>query len=146
MLIQSKPMIKMKEPNEEWRYPFFVTAEHKIFDKFILACVIINSIILAISWYEQPARFDEVTETINYVFAVVFFLEAAIKIIAYGARYFKDGWNNFDLLIVLITLISIILGLHTSVTVGPSVTVIRAFRIGRVFKLFRKNKSLKIIF
>ena len=69
-----------------------------------------------------------------------------IKLIAYGTRYFKDGWNNFDVIIVLLTIISITIALTTKYDVGPNTTIIRSFRIGRVFKLFRKNKSLKLIF
>lgn len=69
-----------------------------------------------------------------------------IKIIGYGLRYFKDGWNNFDVVIVILTLISIILAVKTQVKLGPNTTIVRSFRIGRVFKLFRRNKSLKIIF
>ena len=89
---------------------------------------------------------DNVTETINYIFAFVFIAEVLIKIIAYGTRYFKDDWNNFDVLIALITIISMILASTTSVKLGPNTTIVRSFRIGRVFKLFRRNKSLKIIF
>ena len=66
--------------------------------------------------------------------------------IAYGRRFFKDGWNNFDLMIQIITLISIILSITTSYQLGTQTTIIRSFRIGRIFKLFRRNKSLKAIF
>lgn len=47
---------------------------------------------------------------------------------------------------MVLNLISIILTLETAVSIGPSTTIIRAFRIGRIFKLFRKTKSLKDIF
>lgn len=77
----------------------------------------------------------------------MFAFEVVIKIIAYGLRYFKDGWNAFDVGIVFITLLSMILAAKTNVkSLGPSTTVIRSFKISRVFKLFRRNKSLKLIF
>lgn len=43
------------------------------------------------------------------MFAAIFGLEAVVKIIGYGVRYFKDGWNIFDLLIIILTFIGIIL-------------------------------------
>eukprot|EP00347_Sterkiella_histriomuscorum_P008485 403344914 len=146
MLIQSKPMIRMKKPNQDWRGPFFQLATNSHFDKFILICILINTVILAVKWYGQHQALDNVTETINYVFAFVFIAEVVIKIIAFGVRYFKDDWNNFDVLIAVITIISMILASKTSVQLGPNTTIVRSFRIGRVFKLFRRNKSLKIIF
>jgi len=72
--------------------------------------------------------------------------EVVAKFVAYGKRYFKDGWNNFDIVIVLMTLISIILSATTTYSLGPQTTLVRSFRIGRILKLFRRNKSLMSIF
>jgi uncharacterized protein YebE (UPF0316 family) len=47
-------------------------------------------------------------ECINYVFVGIFILEAAIKLIAYGYRYFKESWNVFDFVILMISIIFII--------------------------------------
>jgi hypothetical protein len=43
----------------------------------------------------------------NSVFVVIFTGEFAIKIIGFGVRYFKDSWNVFDMIIVVLTLVSI---------------------------------------
>ena len=59
-------------------------------------------------------------------------------------RYFKDKWNIFDLVIVLLTIISIIYGLGTANNqIGPSTTVIRSFRIARILFIFKGNRALK---
>jgi hypothetical protein len=44
------------------------------------------------------------------VFAGIFTIEAFIKLIAYGKKYFEDGWNNFDLFIVIGGLSGILIG------------------------------------
>jgi Ion transport protein len=44
------------------------------------------------------------------VFVGIFTGEFVIKVIGYGERYFKDGWNIFDMIIVILTLLSIIYG------------------------------------
>ena len=59
------------------------------------------------------------TERINYVFAAVFLMEALIKLIGYGRRYFKDQWNIFDLIIVILTLVGIILNSTVNTAFGP---------------------------
>lgn len=43
----------------------------------------------------------------NSVFVVIFTGEFMIKIIGFGRRYFKDSWNIFDMIIVILTLVSI---------------------------------------
>jgi hypothetical protein len=53
---------------------------------------------------------DISTDMLNNFFALVFFLEAIFKLIAYGCKnYFKDGWNQFDFSIVAGTVIGFIL-------------------------------------
>jgi hypothetical protein len=45
----------------------------------------------------------------NYGFAAIFTIEFLIKYTGFGNRYFRDTWNIFDTVIVVITLLSIIL-------------------------------------
>jgi hypothetical protein len=43
---------------------------------------------------------EDVVSNLNLFFSIVFILEAIIKLIAYGKRYFKDSMNIFDFFIV----------------------------------------------
>jgi hypothetical protein len=52
------------------------------------------------------------------MFIVVFTLEAAMKLVAFGpGLYFKEGWNRFDFVVVVVSL----LGLFVSAGVGVNV-------------------------
>ncbi len=82
---------------------------------------------------------------INYSFAGLFTLEALFKIIAYGPSYFRDNWNKFDFLVVSLTLIGVILDLSTSIQFGGKITLMRACRCIRVFRLINRARVLKII-
>ena len=44
------------------------------------------------------------------------------------------------------TLISILIAQVTNLDIGTQATLVRAFRIGRIFRLIRRAKSLKMIF
>lgn len=72
------------------------------------------------------------------MFALIFILEALIKIIGFGKRYFMDNWNLFDFFVFLGSAIGMSLTYFTSVQGGSSTTIIRSLRIARMFKLFRK--------
>jgi hypothetical protein len=82
-------------------------------------------------------------DIINYICLFIFVAEALIKLTALGLQYFYDGWNIFDFIIVIGSLVFI----HpTFKSQKNTVTLIRAFRVGRVFKLFSKLKKLQSIF
>lgn len=73
-------------------------------------------------------------------------MEAILKIYALRNKYFLDGWNVFDFIIVIGTFIGILISGVTPYSVGPQTTLIRSFRIGRIFRLVKKAKSLRMIF
>ena len=81
-------------------------------------------------------------EWVNFGFTVVYTIEMFIKLVAYKASYYEDGWNNFDFLIVLFAWVGLISQVVFNINVGALTTVVRAFRILRVLKLIRKAKSL----
>jgi hypothetical protein len=115
MIIQARPIIKMQMPNYELRQPFFSLVENKWFDKFIFLCIILNTIVLAIDWHGAPEQIDSITTQINYIFAAIYTLETISKLIGYGARFFKDPWNIFDFVIVILTNTGIVLALTINV-------------------------------
>ena len=117
------------------------------FDLFIMGCIIGNTIVLAIKWYIMPLWIVSVIEVVNYVFMVIFTLEAVIKIIAMGGNYFKESWNIFDFTVVVMT--ALILGitwLGVGGNLGVTSTILRSLRIGRIFRLVKKAEKLQIIF
>jgi len=117
-------------------------AQSRTFDIAIISCILLNTIVLAMKWVYQPTWVYQSTEFLNYVFASVFLIEAVIKIIGYGKRYFLDGWNIFDFIVVVGSIVGIIISLGSEIQIGPQATILRAFRIMRILKLFKKNKSL----
>jgi len=58
-------------------------------------------------------------DSLNYIFTAIFTAEFFIKIIGYGQLYFREGWNIFDMVIVILTIIGIIIGQSSDLDVGP---------------------------
>ena len=84
---------------------------------------------------------------LNYFFMTIFTLEAIIKLIAFKKYYFHDSWNIFDFTIVAFTLVMLFLQLvDIKVPFGNGPTILRALRIGRILRLIKRAKQLKIIF
>jgi hypothetical protein len=84
---------------------------------------------------------------INYGFAVIFALEAILKIISFGFKaYVRDRGNIFDFLIVILTIVTSIISITMELDFGASTTFIRALRMSRIFKFIQKSKQIKVIF
>lgn len=83
---------------------------------------------------------------LNLIFNVIYTFEAAIKLFALGWDYFNDGWNNFDFLIVFAGWVGTITNNIEGLNIGAFMTVLRAFRIGRIFKIVKKYRDLKVLF
>ena len=82
-------------------------------------------------------QYKLVLEYANYFFATVFNIECVLKLIGFGKSYFKDQWNIFDFLVVMGTNFGIIMSVFLQIDVSSTASVIRGFRIMRIFRLIR---------
>ena len=73
-------------------------------------------------------------------------MEAIFKLIVYEKSYFKETWNIFDFTVVVTTLASVIITANTKVNLKGATTVVRSFRVLRVFRLIKRAKSLSLVF
>ena len=113
------------------------------FEYFITTTILLNTVLLTLKWPTMSTKTLSVIDTINYVCTSIFIAEALIKLLGLGMNYFKDGWNVFDFIIVAGSIIF----MHPYLQKTKStITVMRAFRVGRVFKSFNKLKRLRDIF
>ena len=74
-----------------------------------MACIVANTLVLCLKWYNEPEELQDITDILNYIFAFIFTLEIVLKLIAFGKMFWSDGWNNLDLAIVIGTLVGIVL-------------------------------------
>ena len=77
------------------------------FDLFIMGCIVLNMILMAMQYENMPSNYGTILETVNYIFTAIFFIEAAIKLIAFGSSYFRNSWNVFDFSVVCASLVDI---------------------------------------
>ena len=110
--------------------------ENKYFVTFITIVIIINAITLGLETSpEIKAEFGVILSLIDKIALTIFTIELITKILVYKLRFFKDGWNIFDFLIVAVSLIP---------ASGPF-SVLRAFRIFRTLRLLSIVPSMKRI-
>ena len=75
-----------------------------------MLCIVLNIIIMGMVYDGMSDGYTSVLDLFNNIFALIFLLEAIIKIAALGpTRYFSMGWNNFDFAIVLTSVVDFVL-------------------------------------
>ncbi|CAM9436934.1 unnamed protein product [Chrysoparadoxa australica] len=141
-----KPKRVYKPPKGSWRMKCYELMMSPSFDPFIVGCIVCNSLIMATQHYGEVYAFTITVEWLNYLFALIFTCEAAIKISAIGHRYFDEGWNRFDFTIVVGTITGLLVKLLANTDVGTVASVIRVFRLGRILRLINSAKSLRQLF
>ena len=128
-------------PEERWRKALVKFIEDIKFDYFIMGSIVLNAVMLMTESHTDSSTKTQALTIINYIFTGIFTTEAMLKIAAYyPKRYFSSGWNVFDFLIVVSSIIGSILG------TGGGSSAFRAMRICRVFRMVKKWKALNTLF
>ena len=89
------------ETNNRFRKLCMRIASSKRFEFFIMLMILLNTLVMALVHYQMSDEYEEILEYFNKLFMAIFIIEAFIKIVAHGKRYFKDGWNIFDFTIII---------------------------------------------
>ncbi|MEE1082509.1 MAG: ion transporter [Paludibacteraceae bacterium] len=108
----------------------------KIFKNTIVLIILINSIVLGLITSDAIyAKFGKILEFILSTCVAIFTVEILLRIIAKGWRFFLNGWNIFDFVLVSIALMP---------ETGAAITF-RVFRVMRALRMVSSFKKLRHI-
>ena len=100
----------------------------------ILAVILFNAVILGLETSASVMeRFGPLLRGLDAICLAIFVAEIVAKLFAYGPRFFRNGWNLFDFVIVGIALLP----------VGEGVAVLRALRILRLLRVISVAPALR---
>uniref|UniRef100_A0A8C0IXJ1 Voltage-dependent L-type calcium channel subunit alpha n=1 Tax=Chelonoidis abingdonii TaxID=106734 RepID=A0A8C0IXJ1_CHEAB len=139
---------------------FSLMLTYRPFEIIILMTIFANCVALAV--YLPMPEDDTNTsnsslEKIEYVFLIIFTIEATLKIIAYGFllhtdAYLRNGWNVLDFAIVSLGLVTVVVeqinvmqGAPLTGKGGFDVKALRAFRVLRPLRLVSGVPSLQVV-
>ncbi len=108
--------------------------ESSRFQNFITAVIAINAVILGLE--TSPTVMNAMGSTLHVLdqlAVAIFVIELLMKLAVYRLAFFKRAWNIFDFTIVAITLMP----------AGQGVSVLRALRILRAFRLISTVPSMR---
>merc|ERR1719262_797463 len=112
----------------------------KRFEIFIMIMIIANCLVMVLRHQGQSEAYTIFIKDGNFFFAIVFIIEAVLKLYATDWRYFYKAWNVFDFTLVVLSIIGM------STDVGALASLFRIFRVARIFRLVRTSPGLLNLF
>ena len=141
---------ELKIPTNSIRRIVFYIVHSVKFETTIMICILINALMMALTYETSPILFKQIIEGINNIFSAFFFIEMLMKIFSLGIQtYWKSNWNKFDAFIVLTSIFDFLMqllgnSLSKFYKIGPQLMrVMRVIRISRLFKLIKKLEGLQ---
>ncbi|WP_424927608.1 ion transporter [Amaricoccus tamworthensis] len=108
--------------------------ESRAVENFVLGVILFNAVILGLETSDTAMeRVGPLILTLDRLCLAVFVIEIGLKLFARGGRFFSNGWNIFDFVIVAISLVPATQGL----------SVLRALRILRLLRVVSVAPSLR---
>ena len=130
-------------------------AKSKKFELFIVVCIALNMVQMAMFYEGAPSTYLEALELLNLAFTCVLVSEVVVKVVGLGfKKFFKQKWNCLDLFVVVCSVVDLILnysiGEETEmIRIGPQLLLalrtFRAFRLFKAAKLFDSIEGISIV-
>ncbi|XP_054592138.2 sodium channel, voltage gated, type V-like, alpha b isoform X2 [Nothobranchius furzeri] len=142
-----KPQKPIPRPLNSLQGFFFDLVGKQAFDILIMVLILLNMITMMVETDEQSPHMEKILYHINLAFIIIFTTECIIKIIALRCYFFTVGWNIFDFVVVILSIVGIVLAdIIEKYFVSPTLfRVIRLARIGRILRLIRGAKGIRTL-
>ena len=116
---------------------FLKIRNSKLFSGIVIAVIVASAIYAGVSSYDISPEYTVYLDLFDYAITLFFLIEIIIRMISERSlvKFFSDGWNIFDFLIVTISLVPI--NNVESVFVARLLRIIRVLRIITVVPAFR---------
>ncbi len=124
---------------ENIKKQLFQLKSNKIFEALVVAVIIISALEIGAKTYELPAFANSLTYGLDLFITLFFLIEITIRFIAEDNKkaFFKDGWNVFDTLVVVVSLIPI-----NDSELALLARLVRIFRVLRMISIIPELRTL----
>ncbi|XP_059783187.1 sodium channel protein type 2 subunit alpha isoform X11 [Balaenoptera ricei] len=142
-----KPQKPIPRPANKFQGMVFDFVTKQVFDISIMILICLNMVTMMVETDDQSQEMTNILYWINLVFIVLFTGECVLKLISLRYYYFTIGWNIFDFVVVILSIVGMFLAeLIEKYFVSPTLfRVIRLARIGRILRLIKGAKGIRTL-
>jgi voltage-gated sodium channel len=112
---------------------------HRAFEAFIIIIIIASALLVGVKTYAVPSWLQRLIEGLDLLITVIFVIEIAVRFMGEARKrdFFKNGWNVFDTVIVVVSLIPI-----EDTDMALVARLIRVFRVLRMISIIPELRIL----
>ncbi|XP_070587801.1 sodium channel protein type 1 subunit alpha [Erythrolamprus reginae] len=142
-----KPQKPIPRPANKYQGMVFDFVTQQVFDITIMILICLNMITMMVETDDQSKQTEEILGRINFIFIILFTGECVLKMISLRYYYFTIGWNIFDFVVVILSIVGMFLAeIIEKYFVSPTLfRVIRLARIGRILRLIKGAKGIRTL-
>uniref|UniRef100_A0A8C1MW87 Sodium channel protein n=1 Tax=Cyprinus carpio TaxID=7962 RepID=A0A8C1MW87_CYPCA len=142
-----KPQKPIPRPANMFQGLIFDFITKQAFDIVIMILICLNMVTMMVETDDQTKDMDDILYWINLVFIILFTGECVLKMISLRHYYFTIGWNVFDFVVVILSIVGMFLSeMIEKYFVSPTLfRVIRLARIGRILRLIKGAKGIRTL-
>ena len=137
-------------PTHPLRWIIHRVVSHRFFERLIVFLILCSSISMAMESpsLDESSSMGRLVRISDSLFVLLFGIEAALKIVAFGflfngpGSYLRDRWNVLDFVILLVGLI---FQIRANIEELKSIRVLRVLRCLRPLRLASRFKGLKVV-
>lgn len=124
---------------KRWQEAFIEIRSNKVFEIAVIIIIVFSALVVGAKTYEISNRFTKIMDYLDWAVTIFFVIELTIRMLAERRWYhfFKSGWNVFDFIIVV--------GSMIPVNGGDSVLLARLLRVFRVLRLVSIVPELRML-
>ncbi|RAJ96978.1 ion transporter [Aliidiomarina maris] len=118
---------------------FLRLRSNKIFETIVIIIIVFSALMVGAKTYEETNRFTPILNVLDWAVTLFFLVEIIIRLLAERRwrDFFKSGWNVFDFIIVVASLIP--------VENSETVLIARLLRVFRVMRLVSMVPELRML-
>ncbi|XP_062870948.1 sodium channel, voltage gated, type VIII, alpha subunit a isoform X2 [Trichomycterus rosablanca] len=142
-----KPQKPIPRPQNKIQGMVFDFVTQQVFDISIMILICLNMVTMMVETDDQSDETEAILYWVNFIFIVVFTAEFVLKLFSLRHYYFTNGWNIFDCVVVILSIVGMFLAdLIEKYFVSPTLfRVIRLARIGRILRLIKGAKGIRTL-
>jgi len=118
---------------------FVALRENKLFETFVIGVIIFSALVIGAKTYDLSPAAQQVVMVLDTAITVFFVVEILVRFIAEGSvrAFFRRGWNVFDFLIVVASLVPL--------EQAETALLGRLLRVFRVLRLVSLIPELRVL-
>uniref|UniRef100_A0A6I8NPH1 Sodium channel protein n=1 Tax=Ornithorhynchus anatinus TaxID=9258 RepID=A0A6I8NPH1_ORNAN len=144
-----RPQKPIPRPLNKRQALVFDVVTSRTFDIFIILLILLNMVAMMVEADDQNKTVQKYLDGINLLFVALFTAECIVKVFALRHYYFTNGWNLFDCVVVVLSVISSVVSQLEDaehIPFPPTLfRIIRLARIGRILRLVRAAKGIRTL-